>query len=196
MNSIQSGLGDRFEWTNMVISNIVEKESVLYDRRISNDKDFIMYSTVSRVCFEPSVLWWVAKNVPGSLEKMKYCAKLLVNIDVCEMDTLLTCEFCGYAYRNVIIHALVNCHLTKPQRDSMWNFVCNYCPVEIQAELHSLDDAAFACALLGRNLVNNYLWSEDCYMLLLYRFACYVFSTSYLITVLLTKQEDNYSISF
>jgi hypothetical protein len=183
-------ISDKITWEDTILNNIVDLEYNHYLQRTQNDPDFAYFNQIQSHCFSHSILWDAAKEIPGSLPKFSYVAKLIVWLDSVEFNSSKVCSFCGRNFYNPIIHMLTSCKSTYTARNQLMNFISNHCSVHLEAYLVSLGEHDFACAMLGSPIPEDILHSVDIHYILLYRFAVYINSVSDCIYDLLLQSVD------
>ena len=192
-------------WDELITYHITESEYEEHAARTAHSDDFLIYdkiqdhfliyNKIQDHCFRPSLLWEAAKVIPGSLPKFNFVAKMVVSIDHLTSAHPLLCQLCGFLYTNPIIHALSSCSILLSERDHLWEFICNYCSLHLQAYLNSLDDEGFTVVLLGGggggSIPDAVLPSPEIHYWLLYRFSIFVNKASSVITQLISCHPRN-----
>ena len=146
---MKANIPDKTAWDELITYHITESE---YEEHAAA----LLILTIQDHCFRPSLLWESAKLIPGSLPKFSFVAKMAVSIDHLTSAHPLLCQLCGFLYTNPIIHALSSCSILLSERDHLWEFICNYCSLHLQAYLKNLDDEGFTVVLLGGQFQMQY----------------------------------------
>ena len=156
MDLMKGNISDKTAWDELITYHITESEYEEHAARTAHSDDFLIYNKIQDHCFRPSLLWEAAKVIPGSLPKFSFVAKMVVSIDHLTSAHPLLCQLCGFLYSNPIIHALSSCSILLSEHDHLWEFICNYCSLHLQAYLNSLDDEGFTVVLLGGQFQMQY----------------------------------------
>ena len=190
MSVISSHIPDKSVWDATIIEKIVHYEYDCFVSRSNSDPDFYYYNQIQDHCFSPSILWEAARNIPGSLPKFSYVARLAVSLDSVQSDSLNSCTLCTGAFYNPIIHVLC-CKSSINARNCLMNFISNNCSVHLEAYLVGLSGEQFVCTMFGAPIPDDIIISTDIHYVLLYGFSIYIYSVSKFVNLLLCQPENS-----
>ena len=161
-------------WTDMVTSAVVDYEREAYRTRTLNDADFTRFREVHNDCFTSGVLWAVACEIPGSLEKSAFQARLLTYPLSKHIGKPLLCEYCGAVFTDPIVHHIAFCPEHQVERDRFWDFLTDKCPLELSVILHNMEEDLLVSCLLGGPIDEEVL-SREMHYIFLYRAALFMY---------------------
>ena len=146
---------DKQVWKKIVCRHVSEAEMKIYDNITQDDIDFERFRRIHPDIQKPSPIWRVAREFPSMLAKCYNVAKLIA----CPpSNEAYLCEFCGYVFKDKIVHYCCNCSYTNEERNTFWDIINNSLSIEAASNLYNVSDDEFVDIVLGRPfpLISNY----------------------------------------
>jgi hypothetical protein len=123
-------------WKSTVDNQIIAYQNEQYRTRTINSEDFHLFIEVMPE-LSPSIIWKAASDIPRSLHKFHFIILALVSSGT---DDHILCEHCGSMCKRLCQHLALACPETISQRDSYWEFIINYFPMEFVHALSICDE--------------------------------------------------------
>lgn len=148
----------KLPWKNIVYDAIENIEIEKWKNGMS-DKDELTFYRRTHATLKPLYLWEVAKRNPCH----KASIALLVNILCgntpqtfnswisCE-DSVDNCNFCGEQSSNIPFHFVMLCPNFNSWRNKLWDKITETFPLQIVAELFSLDNTELYESIISGNM--------------------------------------------